>query len=77
MTSTSCVSLSESVPDAFSVGGGGSMAAIFFLFFEAKKLPKKPLLPSVSRLGLTGRGGTAGGRGLPVFGSTWTGLVWL
>jgi hypothetical protein len=35
-------SLSDRVPDALRVGGGASIAAIFFLFFEAKKLPKNP-----------------------------------
>jgi hypothetical protein len=53
------------------------MAAIFFLFFDAKKLPKKPELPSVitSREGLEARGVTAeGGRGFPVLGSTGVGL---
>lgn len=64
------------VPDAFNVGGGGSIAAIFFLFFDAKKLPKKPvLLPSdgdmLSNDGLLERGG----RGFPVLGSTWVGLL--
>lgn len=77
MTSTSFASFSESVPEALSCGGGESIAAIFFLFFGAKKLPKKPELPSdgKSSEGLAARGGTAGGRGLPVFGSTWVGLV--
>lgn len=77
MTSTSCPSFSERVPDALSVGGGGSMAAIFFLFFDAKKLPKKPPFPSdiESMDGLAARGGTVGGNGLPVLGSTWTGLA--
>lgn len=73
MTSTSCVSFSERVPLALRVGGGGSMAAIFFLFLLAKKLPKKPevpSLPSVDNDGLDERGGTVGGRGLPVLGST-------
>src|SRR5437870_11929049 len=46
ITSTSTPSRSDNVPDAFKVGGGGSIAAIFFLFFEAKKLPKNPLLLS-------------------------------
>jgi len=78
MTSTSMFSRSESVPEALSVGGGGSMAAAFFLFFAAKKLPKKPLslsppkLPSAS-VGLAARAGVEPS-GLPVFGSTCTGL---
>ncbi len=77
MTSTSLASFSERVPEAFSCGGGESIAAIFFLFLGAKKLPKKPELPSDGRSseGLAARGGTALGRGLPVFGSTWTGFV--
>jgi hypothetical protein len=70
MTSTSCVSFSLSVPLAFSVEGGGSIAAIFFLFLLAKKEPKKPDWSFPSRLGLTDRGGTLGGSGLPVLGST-------
>ena len=77
ITSTSFASFSDSVPDAFSCGGGESIAAIFFLFFGAKKLPKNPELDSEgkSKEGLDARGGTAdGGRGLPVFGSTWVGL---
>ena len=51
------------------------MAAIFFLFFDEKKLPKKPSLPSSGRSseGLAARGG--GGMGRPVFGSTWVGLA--
>ena len=55
------------------------MAAIFFLFLGAKKLPKKPelLFSRTSSEGLEARGGTDGGRGLPVFGSTWTGLLGL
>lgn len=78
MTSTSFASFSDKVPDALSCGGGESIAAIFFLFFGAKKLPKKPELLSEGRSsdGLAARGGTAdGGRGLPVLGSTCTGLV--
>lgn len=77
MTSTSCPSLSDKVPEALSVGGGGSMAAIFFLFFEAKKLPKKPPFPSdmASIEGLAARGGTVGGKGLPVLGSTCVGFA--
>lgn len=54
------------------------MAAIFFLFLGAKKLPKKPEPFSGGRSsdGLAARGGTAdGGRGLPVFGSTCVGLL--
>lgn len=53
------------------------MAAIFFLFLGAKKLPKKPELLSGggSSDGLAARGGADGGRGLPVFGSTWVGLL--
>lgn len=51
------------------------MAAIFFLFFEAQKLPKKPLVldasPVVSKEGLWARAG----RGLPVLGSTCVGLA--
>jgi len=77
MTSTSCPSFSDKVPDALSCGGGDSIAAAFFLFFGAKKLPKKPVFPSFSKsmLGLCARGGTDGGRAFPVFGSTWTGLL--
>jgi hypothetical protein len=53
------------------------MAAILFLFFDAKKLPKKPLSePVASRGGLAARAGVDG-IGLPVLGSTWTGLLWL
>ena len=54
------------------------MAAIFFLFLGAKKLPKKPEPPSWGRSsdGLAARGGAAdGGIGLPVFGSTCVGLL--
>ena len=76
MTSTSFASFSESVPEAFNCGGGESMAAIFFLFLVVKKLPKKPeLSDGRSSEGLAARGGTAGGRGLPVFGSTCVGLL--
>ena len=76
MTSTSFTSFSDSVPEAFSCGGGESIAAIFFLFFGAKKLPKKPELSAGrSNDGLAARGGTAGGRGRPVLGSTWVGLA--
>ena len=59
MTSTSLDSFSESVPDALSCGGGASIAAIFFLFFGAKKLPKKPeeLSGGRSNDGLAARGG--------------------
>jgi hypothetical protein len=74
--STSTPSLSERVPDAFKLGGGASIAAIFFLLRPAKKLPKKPPSPSfmTSRTGLAARSGLAKGRGLPVFGSTCTGF---
>jgi len=74
MTSTSIPSLSDKVPDALRVGGGASIAAIFFLFFEAKKLPKKPpfgssdMPPSVGLAALTGV--AAAGIGFPVLGST-------
>lgn len=54
------------------------MAAAFFLFLGAKKLPKNPLLllsDSESRDGLAARGGTDGGSTLPVFGSTCCGLL--
>ena len=74
MTSTSVASRSERLAEALSVGGGASIAAIFFLFFEAQKLPKNPLplaSPEVSKDGLWARGG----KGLPVFGSTWVGLA--
>jgi hypothetical protein len=72
MTSTSTFSRSFRVPDAFRVGGGGSMAAIFFLFLDEKKLPKKPELLSVieSNDGLF----DLGGRGFPVLGSTCVGF---
>src|SRR6202012_4295484 len=74
MTSTSCASLSDMVDDALSVGGGGSMLAIFFLFLPWKKLPKKPPDSPPSNPGLGALGGTAeAGRGLPVFGSTCVG----
>lgn len=77
ITSTSLASFSDSVPEALSCGGGESIAAIFFLFLGAKKLPKKPALSPAGRSsdGLAARGGTAGGRGLPVLGSTWTGFA--
>lgn len=77
MTSTSLASFSDNVPDALSCGGGDSMAAIFFLFLGAKKLPKNPVLLSGGRSsdGLAARGGACGGRGLPVFGSTWVGFA--
>ena len=78
ITSTSFDSFSDSVPEAFNWGGGESIAAIFFLFLGAKKLPKKPEALSAgckSRDGLAARGGTAGGRGRPVLGSTWVGLA--
>ena len=59
ITSTSMPSRSDNVPDAFKVGGGGSIAAIFFLFLDAKKLPKKPPFASFieSRVGLFVRTG--------------------
>lgn len=70
MTSTSMFSRSESVPEALSVGGGGSMAAAFFLFLAAKKLPKKPVLDgSESSVGLAARAGVVLS-GFPVLGST-------
>ena len=78
MTSTSLASFSDRVPDALSWGGGESIAAIFFLFFPAKKLPKKPVPPSdpTSSDGLAARGGPAEGcNGFPVFGSTCVGLA--
>lgn len=77
MTSTSFASFSDNVPEALSCGGGASMAAIFFLFFVEKKLPKNPSLLSVagSKEGLEARGGTAGGSGRPVLGSTCVGLA--
>lgn len=76
MTSTSLASFSDNVPDAFSCGGGESIAAIFFLFFGAKKLPKNPVLSGgMSSDGLDALGGMAeGGNGFPVFGSTCVGL---
>lgn len=71
-------SRSDRVPEAFKIGGGASIAAIFFLlFFDEKKLPKKPGLESPrSRLGLADRCGIVaeGGRGFPVFGSTCVGF---
>ena len=76
MTSTSITSRSDKVPEALSVGGGGSMAAAFFLFFDAQKLPKKPVLGSLieSIVGLAlpapAPAPAEGGKGLPVFGST-------
>ena len=55
------------------------MAAIFFLFFDAKKLPKNPVLPSaIESIGGLARplGAAAdGGKGFPVFGSTCVGLA--
>jgi hypothetical protein len=66
-------SRSESVPEALRVGGGASIAAAFFLFLAAKKLPKKPplALPSGSgTVGLAVRAGVEVGNGLPVLGST-------
>jgi hypothetical protein len=78
MTSTSIPSLSDKVPDALRVGGGASIAAIFFLFLDAKKLPKKPPFASFmpSSVGLAVRAGVAeAGIGFPVFGSTCTGLA--
>src|SRR4030081_2370693 len=73
MTSTSIDSRSDSVPEALRTDGGASMAAIFFLFLAEKKLPKKLLLSAFTSLG----GVAAGwfGIGLPVLGSTWTGLL--
>lgn len=76
MTSTSFDSFSDRVPEAFNWGGGESIAAIFFLFFDEKKLPKKPD-PSDERSndGLEALGGAAdAGIGRPVFGSTCVGL---
>ena len=77
MTSTSTPSLSDKVPEAFSDGGGASIAAIFFLFFDAKKLPKKPPFPSgnTSNVGLALPVVADGGRGLPVLGSTCVGFA--
>lgn len=52
------------------------MAAIFFLFLETKKLPKKPEPESGGKSGLADRGGIAdGGSGFPVFGSTCVGFA--
>ena len=45
ITSTSVASRSDKLAEALRVGGGASIAAIFFLFFEAQKLPKNPELP--------------------------------
>jgi len=76
MTSTSWLSFSLSVPLALSDGGGASIAASFFLFLLAKKLPKKPLPAesTPSSVGVAGRAGTdEAGMGLPVLGSTWMG----
>ena len=71
MTSTSLDSFSDNVPDAFSWGGGDSIAANFFLFLVEKKLPKNPEPSLRSMEGLAALGGMAdAGRGLPVFGST-------
>ena len=78
ITSTSIPSRSDKVPDALRIAGGASMAAIFFLFFEAKKLPKKPPFcsPFASKVGLAVRAGVADcGMGFPVLGSTWTGFA--
>lgn len=75
MTSTSFASFSDNVPEAFSCGGGDSIAAIFFLFLVEKKLPKNPDPSFKSIEGLDARGGTLGGSGRPVFGSTCVGLV--
>jgi len=64
------------VPLALSVGGGASIAASFFLFLLAKKLPKKPPLSAdvPSSEGLADLGGTVdAGKGFPVLGSTCTG----
>lgn len=84
MTSTSIFSRSDSVPEALSVGGGASMAAAFFLFLAAKKLPKKPEFESPPRLlsamvGLAARPGpgAVAASGFPVLGSTCTGFVGL
>ncbi len=68
-------SRSDKVPEALSVGGGASIAAIFFLFLEAKKLPKKPPFESfkASNVGLADLAGVAGawtGNGFQVLGST-------
>ena len=56
ITSTSVDSRSDRLAEALRVGGGASMAAIFFLFLEAQKLPKNQLplgdSPVVSREGL-------------------------
>jgi hypothetical protein len=74
MTSTSVLSRSDKLADAFRVGGGASMAAIFFLFFEAQKLPKNPVLPLswlLSTVGLLARWA----KGFPVLGSTCVGLL--
>lgn len=76
ITSTSCASFSDNVPDAFNCGGGASIAAIFFLFFDTKKLPKKPEPESGGISGLADLGGIAdAGRGLPVLGSTCVGFA--
>lgn len=75
MTSTSIPSLSDKIPDAFSVAGGGSIAAIFFLFLLAKKLPKNPPFSGFgSRLWGFGES-LPPGSGFPVFGSTCTGFA--
>lgn len=58
MTSTSVLSRSDKLADAFRVAGGASIAAIFFLFFEAQKLPKNedpPLSWTASTVGLLAR----------------------
>lgn len=76
MTSTSCASFSDNVPEAFNCGGGASIAAIFFLFFETKKLPKNPEPESGGRSGLADLGGIAdAGSGFPVLGSTCVGFA--
>lgn len=52
------------------------MAAIFFLFLDAQKLPKNPEpLFSVAATASTDGLFARGGRGLPVFGSTCVGLL--
>lgn len=75
MTSVSIDSRSDRVPDALSTGGGASIAAIRFLFLEAKKLPKKPEFSGVVSKDW-GFGGACWDRGIgfPDFGSTCTGF---